>query len=199
MADADYTNEKWLPVVGYEGIYEVSDIGRVRSVGRTLIRRDGRSQWCYGRLRRQVVTPHGHLKVGLCKGGKVYHRYVHRLVLEAFVSVRPDNAECRHLDGDPANNVVENLAWGTKSENERDKLIHGTHHEAMKTHCPRGHVLMLPNLRRAALPRRTCLACDRAAAYCRKYRMTDSFRQVADEKFLEIWGGQATGTPGIAA
>lgn len=193
------SNEQWRPVTGWEDRYEVSDRGNVRSVDRTETMSDGRTSTRSGRTKRTVTTPAGHLKVGLCKGGKVYHRYVHRLVLEAFVSVRPDNAECRHLDGDPANNVVENLAWGTKSENERDKLIHGTHHEAMKTHCPRGHVLMLPNLRRATLPRRTCLACDRAAAYCRKYRMTDSFRQVADVKFSEIWGGQATGTPGIAA
>ena len=55
-------------------------------------------------------------------------RYVHRLVLEAFVGPCPDGMECRHnTDPNPSNNNLDNLRWGTHSENERDKAVHGTH------------------------------------------------------------------------
>jgi hypothetical protein len=53
-------------------------------------------------------------------------RLVHQLVLEAFVGPRPESCEARHLDGDPSNNKLDNLAWGTKAENQADKLRHGT-------------------------------------------------------------------------
>jgi len=55
------------------------------------------------------------------------HRYVHQLVLETFVGLRPEGMECRHLDGDPTNNHLENLKWGTRSENQKDAVKHGTH------------------------------------------------------------------------
>jgi hypothetical protein len=53
-------------------------------------------------------------------------RLVHQLVLEAFAGPRPENCQVRHLDGDPSNNKLDNLAWGTKAENEADKIKHGT-------------------------------------------------------------------------
>ena len=68
----------------------------------------------------------GYPTVNLSDGVGKRRWYVHRLVLEAFVGPRPEGMACRHLDGDRANNRVENLAWGTYSENERDKLRHGT-------------------------------------------------------------------------
>lgn len=64
----------------------------------------------------------------LCRGGKAYTVYVHRLVLETFVGQRPPGSECRHFpDSDPANCSLDNLSWGTRSENEADKLTHGTY------------------------------------------------------------------------
>ncbi len=53
-------------------------------------------------------------------------RYVHQLVLEAFVGPCPSGLECRHLDGNPDNNQLENLRWGTRLENMADKKLHGT-------------------------------------------------------------------------
>lgn len=57
--------------------------------------------------------------------GKKTQKLVHRLVLEAFVGPCPDGMECRHLDGNPTNNKLENLCWGTHEENWQDQLAHG--------------------------------------------------------------------------
>lgn len=65
---------------------------------------------------------HGHCFVRLRKDGKSIKKYVHRLVLEAFVGPCPERMECRHLDNNPMNNNLRNLAWGTKAENEADKI-----------------------------------------------------------------------------
>ena len=73
------------------------------------------------------LKPHpqsrGHCTVDL---GRRKTRFVHRLVLEAFVGSCPSGMECRHLDGDPSNNRLDNLAWGTRLENYQDSVKHGT-------------------------------------------------------------------------
>lgn len=107
-------NEIWRSVIGWEGLYEVSDQGRVRS-----LRRDTRTM-SPGR------KGSGYLYVNLARGGARRTRHVHRLVLEAFVGPCPAGCETRHLDGDPANNRLENLAWGTSAENKQDQRRHGT-------------------------------------------------------------------------
>ncbi len=68
----------------------------------------------------------GYLSVSLCGGGNKVSRFVHRLVLMAWVGPCPDGMECRHLNGDPADNRMENLAWGTKQENQADRVRHNT-------------------------------------------------------------------------
>jgi hypothetical protein len=64
----------------------------------------------------------GHLHLWLGRGKSIY---VHRLVLEAFIGPCPDGMECRHLDGDPGNNRLENLCWGTPQQNADDRILHG--------------------------------------------------------------------------
>jgi HNH endonuclease len=69
---------------------------------------------------------------------------LHSLVLECFVGPRPPGMECRHLDGNPSNNALENLAWGTRSENRADQVRHGTAHwllESNKKHLEKGRRL----------------------------------------------------------
>lgn len=65
--------------------------------------------------------------VNLFRNRKRYNFYVHHLVLETFVELRPPGMECRHLDGNPANNRLENLRWGTHKENGQDSIRHKTH------------------------------------------------------------------------
>lgn len=177
-------NEKWLPVVGHEGVYEISDAGRVKSLARVDAR--GRN-----RLKERFLSPSegvgGYLRVNLRKGGRQTKKLVHRLVLEAFVGPCPPGKECRHMDGNPKNSRVENLKWGTKSENALDRTIHGTDPQARRTHCPRGHALVSPNLVAWAAKngRRTCLACDRARSRVQKNpHLKPEFQQVSD-KYLE--------------
>ncbi|HEY1174793.1 MAG TPA: HNH endonuclease signature motif containing protein [Phytomonospora sp.] len=110
--------------------YVVSDDGRVAR------------RMADGSLRPLKAFPvtSGHLSVGLypLPRNKVT-RHVHALVARAFLGPAPEGLEVRHLDGDKAHNGVENLAYGTRSENVLDRVRHGTHHEANKTHCPKGH------------------------------------------------------------
>lgn len=67
----------------------------------------------------------GHLKIGLQKNRVRYRKFVHGLVLETYVGFRPKGMECRHLDGNPKNNKLKNLKWGTRLENEADRTRHG--------------------------------------------------------------------------
>lgn len=111
---------KWAEVAGSEGRYEVSNDGLVRS----------RNYKGRGLTKILSLQPkrRGHLMVGLLLLGRRRWRYVHQLVLEAFVGSRPfPAAVARHLNGDPSDNRVENLAWGTKSQNAMDAVAHGTH------------------------------------------------------------------------
>jgi len=122
--------EQWKPVPGYEGLYEVSDRGRVRSVDRWLNCRDGQRQWHRGRLLKQVDNGNGYQGVSLsnlCEGTRPKRFYVHFLVLDAFVGPRPDEHQAAHGDGNRLNNRLSNLRWATVSENIADKLKHGTH------------------------------------------------------------------------
>lgn len=121
--------ERWLPVVGAEGEYEVSDLGRVRSLDRVVADHSmARSRRFRGRILNLVQGDgNGHLAVGV---GRLGRRYVHSLVLEAFVRSAFTGEECRHLDGDPTNNALYNLAWGSRGENGRDKKHHRTSRHA---------------------------------------------------------------------
>lgn len=104
--------EIWKEVPGYEGQYQVSNEGRVKSFRR---RKDG-VLLAPGRM------TGGHLSVAL---GRRQSRCVHELVLLAFVGPRQPGQECLHTNGNPADNRLANLRWGTRSENLRDKVRHG--------------------------------------------------------------------------
>lgn len=177
-ANEQVSAEQWLSVAGFEGLYSVSDLGRVRSLDR--IDRQGRLR--KGRILRPAVRRDGHLHVGLCRDSKRVWRYVHVLVAEAFHGQRPDGMEVRHLNGNPADNRAENLAFGSHSENQFDSVAHGTHRNARKTRCINGHELDLLNTRWKPDGSRVCRACDRI--HCERYRARkaakiDSGRAVA--------------------
>lgn len=102
----EWTGNVWRDVPGVAG-YRVSAVGEM--VGPS------------GRVLHPMWNDSGHFYV-------IAHRrkmFVHRAVLMAFVGTPEEGHECRHLDGDPANNRVDNLAWGTRTENMRDKHRHG--------------------------------------------------------------------------
>lgn len=137
----DAMPERWLPVVGYEGFYEVSDLGRVRSLPRLIVCRNGHTRNWPGKVLSPYISPKdGYQRTPLSVNGvKTGPLLVHRLVAEAFLGECPEGQEVRHLDGDPGNNVLTNLVYGTHAENMQDMLRHGTHHWTNVTHCPQGH------------------------------------------------------------
>lgn len=115
--------EEWRPVVGYEGQYEVSNLGRVRSLDRVVEYRNG-PRFRKGRLLTPYAGDYGHtyLKLG---GRKSKRSLVHKLVFEAFVETIPAGCVVRHLDGDPQNNTPSNLALGTQADNLHDIYDYG--------------------------------------------------------------------------
>ena len=155
------STEIWKPVVGYEGIYEVSNFGRVKALPRTVIRSNGRPCSVRECIRSASPNHKGYLKVTLWKDRKLRTRTVHTLVLEAFVGPRPAGHVCRHLNGDPADPRLENLAWGTPVENMADRYDHGTSPSLTRKECKRGHAFAGPNLFIDSRGRRVCRACKR--------------------------------------
>lgn len=122
--------ETWKSVVGYEGLYEVSDLGRVRSLDRSTT---VKSRWgsTYGlpnagRVLKSSAGAHGYQQVILYRAAKKKTHLVHRIVLDAFVGPCPENMEGCHGDGDRENNSLENLRYGTRKENLADRFAHGT-------------------------------------------------------------------------
>ena len=109
--------ETWKPVVGFEGYYEVSDRGRVRSVDRLVNRRGGTKSLRRGRMLKLSSYSNGYLKVSLAKEGKQTYHLVHRLVASAFIP-NPNNYPCvNHIDENKKNNKAVNLEWCTHSYN----------------------------------------------------------------------------------
>jgi len=120
------TNEVWLPVIGYEGIYEVSDFGRVRSLARAIGSCHGSTRRIPEKILKPIVTAKGYRQVNLCKDGvkKVFR--LHRVVAVAFLGPVPDDHEVAHNDGDRANNALLNLRHSLHVDNIADKITHGT-------------------------------------------------------------------------
>jgi hypothetical protein len=110
--------EIWRPVYSFEGLYEVSDLGRVRRVGKAARNGKGRGGGAViGKIRTTHVTPFGYVQVQLYREGKPENRQVHRLVAEAFIGPREAGFEPNHKDGDKTNNAPSNLEWLTRSDN----------------------------------------------------------------------------------
>lgn len=156
--------ERWRPVPGYTGYYEVSDLGRVRSVDRTVTDKRGRARRLRGVIHKPYLDRNGRPAVRLCIGRVYKCRQVHQLVLEAFIGARPAKMEACHNNGDKTDNRLINLRWDTRSQNIRDRVRHGTHQMRNRTHCPRGHLLAEPNIPEHYRKNgyRGCLACSRA-------------------------------------
>ena len=121
-------NEEWRPVVGYEGLYEVSNTGRVRS----LDRYDNRNCFRKSKVLSPVKDKYGYLLVNLYCNGKQHQMKIHRLVAEAFIPNQDDLPQVNHKDEDKTNNNVTNLEWcdatynnnyGSRLERSRETAI----------------------------------------------------------------------------
>ena len=142
------STETWRAIRGYVGRYEISDCGRVRSFD--------------GRIKSARPANGGHLYVELWMNGTRSRKYVHRLVITEFVGPGEYGQEVRHLNGNPRDNQVANLEWGTRSENMMDEVNSGRHWQTRKTHCKQGHEFTPENtiVRGRKRTQRTCRTCN---------------------------------------
>jgi DNA-binding XRE family transcriptional regulator len=118
-------------VPGFPG-YRVDTFGQVWSNRHKYWRWNPYDPATPYRLLKSSRLSGGYRKLALQRNGRGSKVWVHRLVLTTFVGPNPPGTECRHLDGDPANNRLENLVWGTRVENQHDRKRHGTDHSGVR-------------------------------------------------------------------
>jgi hypothetical protein len=127
---------EFRPIPGWDG-YCVSSDGFVWSAWERTSHK-GTSSWQIGdswrKLKSIPYNKYGHRQVGLHNNGSSKIFTVHRLVLEAFVGTCPPGLECRHLDGNPSNNSINNICWDTHAVNMADKCKHGTSARGERLH-----------------------------------------------------------------
>ena len=116
--------EKWISVKGFEGLYEVSNLGRIKSLTKIVWNGKG-----YYTKKESFIKPSvnkgGYLHTRLCKNGKLSSFTVHRLVAESFVSNDEGKPQVNHIDGDKENNAICNLEWCTNYENYKHAVENG--------------------------------------------------------------------------
>lgn len=133
--------EEWRPVPGYEGYYEVSSLGRVKSLEREIPHPTSGVIRIKEKIRTAIPEKQfGYLYLSLHKGGERERFAVHYLVLRAFVGPRPEGMQACHNDGNNTNNRVENLRWGTPKENVADIKRHGRNYWLNRSTCVNGHL-----------------------------------------------------------
>lgn len=120
--------EIWRDIKGYETLYQVSNFGRVRSLGRWKRASKKLGGWAYlpPKIMKLYTAPHGYKRVGLNKEGRQIAYFVHHLVLLSFVGSRPPNTQgCYFPDMNPGNNRADNLRWDTIEGNRADTNFYG--------------------------------------------------------------------------
>ena len=102
--------EIWKDIIGYEGLYQISNFGQLKSLSR-------KSNGEFGKIRKPENNGRGYLSISLSKNSKSKHFYIHRLVAKAFISNPQDKPEVNHKQGIKFDNIAIGLEWVTKKEN----------------------------------------------------------------------------------
>jgi hypothetical protein len=152
--------EIWKPVANYEGLYEVSNLGRVKRIWKSQ-----------EKILKPTKESKGYFTVTLCKLGIKKTNHVAKLVTSTFIGIRPEGQEVRHLDSVKTNNRLDNLIYGTHTENQQDMAKAG--------HSPRGTKCTF------------CKLAERDVKLIRKYRKEGGkLKQIADHfdiKKCTVW------------
>ena len=112
--------EEWKPIKGYEGLYEVSNCGRVKSLAKKVGK--GKRE---ERILKSYSNKKGYLMIGLCKNSKERGYLVHRLVAEAFIPNPENKPQINHINGCKDCNIISNLEWVNNSENQLHAVKNG--------------------------------------------------------------------------
>lgn len=123
--------EQWKDVIGWEGYYQVSDQGNVKSLKRKGTTTFGERDYA-GHNVNPVKCSNGYIAVNLTKQGLRKQKHIHVLVLEAFIGERPHKYDACHNNGIKTDCRLENLRWDTRSNNHKDKIAHGTYQSGDK-------------------------------------------------------------------
>lgn len=123
--------EQWKDVVGWEGYYQVSNQGNVKSLKRKGVTAFGERDYAGYNLN-PVKCKNGYIAVNLTKQGLRNQKHIHVLVLEAFIGERPYKYDACHNNGIKTDCKLENLRWDTRSNNHKDKIAHGTYQSGDK-------------------------------------------------------------------
>lgn len=184
-------SEEWRAIPGYEGYFEVSTLGRVRSLDRTVERKNGIVQKVSEKLlSTDKRTDKGYICVSLRKDGKRRTVNVHDAMAAAFLGPRPEKHYVRHWDDDRDNNTLANLRYGLPGDNSRDAVRNGKNQNANKTHCKYGHEFVPANTR--TTPSRMCNACNRARAQVSNgFISEEEYQRYADDAYQRIIEGGA--------
>lgn len=186
-------SEIWADLPGYQGSYEVSDRGRIRSLTRRVPRRGGTTAIRQGRLLRPSLSGHSTPQFTANRDGVQERIFVHHAVLAAFVGPKPEGMIAMHRNGDPTDNRLVNLRYGTRAEVSLGARQRGTMRGLSITHCPRGHELIEPNLSPSHAERghRLCRACHGAQTKINYHKLDRGrLQEISDQHYERIMAGQ---------
>lgn len=110
--------EIWKDIKGYEGLYQISNTGKVKSLERYMNNRK-----CEEIIKVPSLTNKGYYRLPLCKYGKIKYYYIHRLVAEAFINNFENKPTVDHIDRNKSNNCVSNLRWATYKEQIQNRVL----------------------------------------------------------------------------
>lgn len=181
--------ENWKEIPGWEGYYEVSDTGKIRSRDRVIKSVTGQSYVVKGQPMKLHLSDGGYLWTYGSKFGVQKRIWVHRAVLEAFKEKRPNGMVAMHIDNNPLNNRLENLMWGTQKMNICQSVRDGRQANVRKKKCLRGHEFHDWNLVAFALRKgkRSCLACYKVTHVHRVKEVGEAFVQLeSDNNYREL-------------
>ena len=113
-------DEIWKDITGYEGLYQVSNLGKVKSLNKSIIRNNGRRQTFKEKTLKKGLSSNGYYSVSLTKNGKGKTFNIHKLVATAFIENKNNDKCINHIDGNKRNNNVTNLEWCSYGHNEKE-------------------------------------------------------------------------------